>query len=213
VQLFMKRLRKYYTGKSIRFYLCGEYGDKTGRPHYHILLFGHDFADKKLYSENRGNKLYTSETLESLWPYGHCPIGQVTEQSAAYVARYIMKKINGDMAEDHYHAVDSETGEITKIKPEFSTMSRRPGIGSKWFEQNHHDLYSRGYYVDSNGKKYKIPKYYDKMLEEFDQFKFLDVKEKREELAELFEENHSPDRLHAKEMILQSKIEKLNREI
>jgi hypothetical protein len=101
-QLFMKRLRKKY-GKGIRFYMCGEYGDKLGRPHFHACLFGHDFADKKLWkTTDSKSKLYRSAELEKLWPYGFSSVGDVTFESAAYVARYIMKKVSGDASESHY---------------------------------------------------------------------------------------------------------------
>ena len=95
---FMKRLRKKY-GSQVRFFHCGEYGDLNKRPHYHAILFGVDFAhDRKLWSQKDGMKLFTSESLEKLWPYGFCTIGQVTFESCAYVARYIMKKQTGEKA-------------------------------------------------------------------------------------------------------------------
>ena len=90
-QLFMKRLRKKHKHK-IRFFHCGEYGEKNQRPHYHALIYNHDFSDKRLFKERKNIKLYTSKELEELWPYGFSTIGDVTFQSSAYVARYIMKK-------------------------------------------------------------------------------------------------------------------------
>ena len=89
-QLFMKRVRKRF-GTNIRFYHCGEYGEKLGRPHYHACLFNFDFEDKILWKEINGQKLYISQSLSELWPFGFSTIGEVTYQSAAYVARYIMK--------------------------------------------------------------------------------------------------------------------------
>ena len=90
-QKFMKRLRKRF-GDGIRFYHCGEYGSLLGRPHYHACLFNFDFPDKYLWKENNGQKLYRSPSLEELWPYGYSSIGTVTFESAAYVARYILKR-------------------------------------------------------------------------------------------------------------------------
>ena len=75
--------------------MCGEYGDKLGRPHYHAIIFGVTFVDKKLWSIRRGNNLYRSATLEKLWPYGFSSIGTVNFETAAYVARYVTKKITG----------------------------------------------------------------------------------------------------------------------
>lgn len=101
-QLFMKRLRKKY-GSGIRFYMCGEYGEKLARPHFHACLFGHDFDDKKVWKKtDAGSVLYRSAELEKLWPFGYSSVGDVSFESAAYVARYIMKKITGEAAESHY---------------------------------------------------------------------------------------------------------------
>ncbi|AXH74125.1 MAG: replication initiator protein [Microviridae sp.] len=100
-QLFMKRLRKKY-GDNIRFYMCGEYGENFGRPHFHACLFNHDFSDKKLWKTVNKMPLFRSAELEELWPFGFSSIGSVTFESAAYVARYIMKKITGEAAEKHY---------------------------------------------------------------------------------------------------------------
>lgn len=93
-QLFMKRLRFEFSNVKIRFYHCGEYGEKFGRPHYHALLFGIDFeADRTLYSQSKqGSKLYVSDTLNKLWNKGFATIGNITFESAAYVARYVVKK-------------------------------------------------------------------------------------------------------------------------
>lgn len=166
-QLFMKRLRKHFFGNlksNIRYFHCGEYGEdqealkqnikKLGRPHHHACLFGFDFSDKILWKNKNGVKLYTSKTLENLWPYGFSTIGAVTFESAAYVARYIVKKINGDMAEKHYNGKT----------PEYTTMSRRPGIASTWFDKYGSEVYPRDF-VTSRGFKAKPPKYYDKIYD------------------------------------------------
>ena len=68
-QKFMKRLRKRFGG-GIRFYHCGEYGERTRRPHYHACIFNFDFSDKKLFKIVNNHRLYTSEQLEELWPFG-----------------------------------------------------------------------------------------------------------------------------------------------
>jgi hypothetical protein len=124
-QLFMKRLRKKYAPKKIRFFHCGEYGDQSFRPHYHALLFGHDFSDKKHYQTSNGHRLYKSDSLDDLWSHpvtknfmGDCLIGNLTFDSAAYCARYIMKKVTGEKSHDYYDG----------LQPEYATMSRRPGI-------------------------------------------------------------------------------------
>ena len=122
-QRFFKRLRKR-VGVPVRYYHCGEYGETFGRPHYHACIFGYGFPDRVLWSYSNGQPLYSSKELSDLWPYGHALIGEVTFDSAAYVARYIMKKVNGDRADEHYRRVDLDTGEIYQLPPEYTTMSR-----------------------------------------------------------------------------------------
>jgi len=143
-QDFMKRLRKHLsqerkdpcpchkgTDTKVRFFHCGEYGETYGRPHYHTLLFGHDFEDKVLeFTTPRGDEVFTSKTLGELWTHGLSKIGSVTFESAAYVARYITKKVTGDDAEKYYEG----------RKPEYVTMSRRPGIAHSWFEKFKSDV-------------------------------------------------------------------------
>ncbi len=111
-QKFIKRLRKKYhglspvhseTGKTtypIRYFHCGEYGSDLMRPHHHACLFNFDFLDKKPWSNSKGTTLYRSESLERLWPFGYSAIGSVTYQSAAYVARYITKKLTDPPAKN-----------------------------------------------------------------------------------------------------------------
>ncbi|WNK15025.1 MAG: replication initiator protein [Microvirus sp.] len=160
-QKFMKRLRKHFVPSPVRFFHCGEYGGKLDRPHYHVLLFGVDFIDKKPY--NNG-KLCISETLAKLWPFGFHTIGDVTFDSAAYVARYCLKKVTGDEAEAHYETTDFVTGELTQRSKEYVTMSRRPGIGSMWYDKYSSETY-RDDSVVMRGRSMRPPRFYDKRFE------------------------------------------------
>ena len=178
-QLFMKKLRKRY-GNGIRFFHCGEYGENGGRPHYHALLFNFDFKDKELWKIENDYRYYISQELNTLWGYGHCVIGDVTFESASYVARYIMKKVNGDKAEEYYQWADEETGEVFPLKPEYVTMSRRPGIGKKWYDKYHSDIYPKDF-ITVNGKKCRPPKYYDSILKEANPISFDVIHESRQE--------------------------------
>lgn len=189
-QDFMKRLRKKY-GNGIRFYHCGEYGEKYGRPHYHALLFGHDFADKRLFKvSSSGEKLYRSVSLEVLWPFGYSSIGAVTFDSAAYVARYVMKKINGKLADAGFYLVDdivdSDTGEVFSRKPEYNTMSRgckslkTGGIGKAWLDKYRSDVYPHDNVI-LKGRKMRPPKYYDRVYEHDYPDDFAEIKAKRSE--------------------------------
>ncbi len=197
VQLFMKRLRIKFKQFKIRFYMCGEYGELMQRPHYHILLFGFDFADKAEYKKNEGHTLYTSKVLDKVWGLGKCWIGNVTYDSANYVARYILKKISGEKAIKHYN------GNI----PEFTNMSRRPGIASDYIMKNLEGVYNSDSCI-VKGKEVKPAKYYDKIYDELCPEGFKKVMEKRLEKAKEIEEagDNTEDRLRVKEYIMQDKI-------
>ncbi len=214
-QLFMKRLRKKF-GANIRFYHCGEYGELYARPHYHACLFGIDFADKKPYKKINDNMLYTSQMLESLWtckscgkPLGYTTTAAVTFQSAAYVARYLMKKINGPNSEEHYQWVD-KYGEIFDRKPEYTTMSRRPGIGTSWLTKFRSDVYPHDHVI-INGEAVKPPKFYDNSHEHLYLTDFQAVKRKR-----IFKGKANaltPRQLNARRVIVEQRTEELKRKL
>lgn len=149
LQLFMKRYRKI-AGNGVRFFACGEYGDKTNRPHYHVLLLNTDLMDKKVIKSGPEYNLYASALLSSLWTAGSHAIGDVNFESAAYVARYCMKKITGKKAADHYRGREAE----------FIVMSRRPGIGTAYFEKYNPEMYTHDNII-VNGVATSIPRFYD----------------------------------------------------
>lgn len=201
------KLRLWRKGKKMRYYMCGEYGEKFQRPHYHYLIFGYDFPDKKIHREYRGEKYYTSEELQKLWTYGHSLIGRVTVESAAYCARYVMKKQTGKKSLQHYVNADGVV-----LYPEFSRMSLKPGIGAEWFEKyGVTDVYDSGDFVVVNGKKYSTPRYYDKLLESLDAERLLSTKAERITRAEAHSTNNTPDRLAVREEVHRHKAKNLKR--
>lgn len=166
-QLFVKRVRAW-AGIPLRFFGVGEYGGRLQRPHYHTILFGVDFPDKWAWSRTPvGNVLYRSERLEKLWPFGQCLFGAVTPQAAAYVARYTTKKFNGALAVTAYNRtrVDPDTGEERswQVKPEFAVMSRRPGIGTEWFQRYAGDAFPSDFLI-IDGQKRRVPNFYKAKL-------------------------------------------------
>lgn len=202
-QKFMKRLRKRIEPELVRFFHCGEYGEKNGRPHYHALLFGYQFPDLYPWKETNGQILYRSPMLEELWPYGHSLVGHVTFESAAYVARYVVKKITGKEAAAYYG----------DRKHPYVTMSRRPGIGTEWFKQFKNDVYPHDYLIIRNGIKSTPPRFYDNMLETIDQKTFKKIKNKRRNKAcnpENYDDN-TPSRLHQKAIVKGANLEQLVR--
>lgn len=162
-QKFMKKLRK--RKGQVRYFHCGEYGDKRNRPHYHAILFGMDFKDKKQWKENEnGDMLYTSKELEAIWGYGFCSLGSVSFQSAAYVARYVTKKV---MAKGEYTYVkyDYRSKRFRKVAPEYGTMSRNPGIGADWIKKHEKNIYPRDEVI-INGRVSKPPRFYDEKVKQ-----------------------------------------------
>lgn len=179
-QLFMKRLRKRFFPRLIRFYMCGEYGEKFQRPHFHACLFNLDFSDKVLLRRSdAGSCLYRSPVLEVLWPFGFSSIGELNFESAAYAARYVVGKVTGACAVDHYARVDRDTGELRWIEPEFSHMSLKPGVGRRWIDRYERDVFPHDYVV-IRGRKVKPPKYYDRIFAAKAPEAFQLVAEKRE---------------------------------
>lgn len=115
--LFIKRLRKR-SGLKIRYFGCGEYGEQTGRPHYHIALFG--FAGCSFGITRKGKTYCCPQCalVNAAWARGQILLGRLEQQSAAYIAGYVVKKWT---AHDH----PGLEGRL----PEFARMSLRPGIG------------------------------------------------------------------------------------
>lgn len=213
-QKFMKRLRKSFSGETVRFYMCGEYGETFGRPHYHVCLFGIDFDDKVLISGTAGDDkaLYRSERLGRLWPFGFSSIGAVTFESAAYVARYVMKKVTGDMAKDHYRYVDLETGEIYQRTPEFCKMSLRPGIGAFWLDKFSRDVYPRDYVV-SRGTKAKPPRYYDVLYSRREPLEFEYLQYRRTLDADKRRDDNTLERLAVREECAKARLNQFKRSL
>lgn len=207
-QLFLKRYRKHH---KIRFFHCGEYGDENHRPHYHSLIFGHVPGDLVFAEKNHnGDPLYISPFISKLWDKGSHRIGALTFESAAYVARYIVKKVTGEKAEDHYQSVDLETGEIHTIIPEYITMSRRPGIGAGWYDRWKSDVYPADDVI-MRGQQMRPPKFYDRQLEVTDPKLLSELKQKRKLNAVQFADNNTTDRLRVRETVKLAQAKQLKR--
>lgn len=135
---------------SFRYFGCGEYGKDGKRPHYHICIFGYDFPDKERITFGQSD----SKMLRRIWSKGHVSVGDLTFQSAAYIARYCLKKLKG--------------GDDLKLQKEYIMMSNRPGIGAGWLDQYSKDLGALGRVQMRDGSWYTVPPYYAKRLSAVD---------------------------------------------
>ena len=211
--------------------MCGEYGDDSWRPHYHAIIFGYDFSigteynkewcerRQQVQSSEVGNPYYISPLLSKLWPDGFHLIAECTWETAAYVARYCTKKITGDEAEAHYTRTiidwNEFTGEVfhfqeTELEPEYSTMSRRPGIGHAWYQKYKSDCYPSNFLIQ-DGRKSPIPKYYDKLLERENEIEFKAIKISRELALLAHKHDLTPERLKQRHQTKLAQFNQLKR--
>jgi len=219
--LFIKKLRKRYNDRKIRYYQVGEYGEDFGRPHHHVCLFGLDWRDedcipkgqtkkkeitKKMVAIRNGDPVYVSDGLNEIWEKGNVEIGQITFKSAAYAARYVIKKITSGEEQATFYKTN-EYGEQVNVLPEYATMSNRPGIGRSWVDMFKGDFFPKDY-CTYKGKKYKTPSYYTRVLEEEDQ-EYLKYKRKLKGAQNKSEKTLA--RLDVKRRILQKKVKRLER--
>ena len=188
LQKFMKDLRRYfeyhYDIHNIRFFACGEYGSKSGRPHFHILLYNCPIPDLKFWKNSRGNTYWTSEILNNVWKNGYVVVGDLTFESCAYVARYIMKKQKGKGSINYKYL---------GLTPEFTLMSRRPGIGGDYFQYKYNDIYENDKVVLPNSKGKTLclqpSKYYDKLFQVVEPCHYDEIKDQRRRNADISHSN------------------------
>lgn len=227
VQLFFKRLRKRYAEESIAYAYCAEYGDEGGRPHYHVILFGHDFDDKSYWKKSAsGSKLWKSKECEQLWGCGQILLGEVTKETADYVGRYAVKKVTGQRAKEHYRRLDPMTGEEYFLTPEFFRVSKgraQPGeslpfgrgVGARWLERFFSDVFPGDQVVFRGGRSRKPPRYYLKLLKRRDSETFDAIKAKREVEAQdpkrLAEQ--TPERRSVRDQISKAKLSMKRRQL
>jgi len=218
-QTFMKKYRNslntrvynLHTGRNnnitlikdrIRFFHCGEYGEDDRRPHYHAIIFNHQFGDLTKWKEN----LFLSEKLKSIWQNGFISIGNVTIERAQYVAKYIIKKITGKHAQEHYSHI-TRYGEEVSLTPEYITMSRRPGIGSRCYDKYQDDIFPSNF-ITFKGVKMSAPKYYSNKLKEDNPHEYEKlIRRKKLEFKKRIKDN-TPARLLVREQCAKARIQK-----
>lgn len=190
VQLFIKRLRN--AGFHFKYFGCGEYGDFSSRPHYHLLIFSDNMQlhDLTFYKRAGDYLLYNSDTISDFWRVqkpkgqpverlGFVVVAQVSYKSCAYTARYVCKKLTGSKAQV-YHDYN--------LLPEFAMMSSRPAIAREWFLENKDsmDFNNLIFSTVEGAKRIHMPKYYVRLLESFDpeDLTYSSINDLRKSLAE-----------------------------
>lgn len=153
-----------------------------------------------------GHKLYVSPQLERLWPTGYSYIGDVTFESAAYVARYALKKVVTSR-DDLDRLIYKPTGEI--LDAEYVTMSRRPGIGTSWYKKYSSDVYPRGKRV-IRGRDMRPPRFYDNLYAVDDPIGFEDLQYRRE--LDVDKKDNTDVRLLVKEEVTTARSNLFKRE-
>ena len=211
-QKFMKRLRKHYAPRKIRYFHCGEYGENLERPHYHACIFGLDFPDRVPFSSTNEVTTYTSDILQRIWGKGFATCGELNYQTAAYTARYIMKKMTGTKAEEHYERLEVTTGQIINLQPEYITMSLRPGIGKSFYEKFKTDFFpSDECPVPGRGVYKKVPQYYEGLYGQEAGNTLEQIKKKREEYRNTNSDEYTAERLEIKYKVKKAQLQHLRR--
>lgn len=225
-QNFMKKLRKRIAPEKVRYYMAGEYGNictahggyvhtkvkdklpcyvcKIGRPHYHVILFNYRPTDEYKWAIRKGNQCYRSETIEKCWQHGTSEYGLLTPASARYVAGYILKKITGEKAEEHYR-LPSNSGNYHYALPEYNNMSLKPGLGTTWYEKYYRDIFPDDFVMEGDRKK-KVPKYYMQLLREKHPDFYEEIKLQRRDKALLNSQKPNQPSLEARETCHQAKL-------
>lgn len=192
MRLFLRRVRARF-GR-VRYYYAGEHGELNGRPHFHALLFGVDFHDRVPWGESpSGFSMDRSATLEALWPHGFSSVGDVTFKSAAYVARYVMKKVGDNLSEA------------------FCRMSRMPGIGARWYELFGSDVRKGQVVID--GAQMQAPRFYMRRLKAEKPFVYRRVMALRDQAARDGIPEQLPGRLEARSAVALARRSQSKRKI
>lgn len=194
----------------IRYHMCGEYGPLNGRQHYHANMFGINFADRKRWKTTpAGYVIYKSETLDKIWGNGYASIGQLTWQTAAYTARYNMKKAGEKNKK--WEILNPDTGEIILREPEYQKMSRNPGIGKDWIKQFKTDVYPRGTIL-VNGAEVTTPRFYDDYYRTIDEDAYQRLKSARQHEQGKRPVELTKNRIIAEETVTRAKLAFLKRQ-
>lgn len=207
-QLFAKRLRKKCG--PFRFFMCGEYGEKLDRPHFHAVLYGLNLPDLEPVSsvQSKHQKL-KSALLTKTWGQGLTDISVFTPGAAQYVAGYVFKKMSADERERRGNdkVLDWRTGQLVERVPEYARMSLRPGIGFTYFEKYHRDILNWDNVI-IDGKEWNIPPYYDTLISRLPASDIDAIKFARSQKGDAADRTRA--RLETREKVAQARVNHYN---
>lgn len=204
VQKFMKRLRKRYHDIDIRSFGCAEYGDRGGRPHYHIMLFNIAFEDEvpgpmRTSFDGAKYRCQNSEILSDLWGNGYTEIGTVTFASAAYVAKYTRKKLIEGVKERE----DGRERERT------IAVSNRPGIGHGYLELHFEQTFGLDQ-IPLTNKVTPVPEYFMRKIKEKSEWAYKVIKDRRRENRKELTPEKLQNKLNRRKTFLEERLKQLN---
>lgn len=189
LQDFLKRLRRFIEPDKIKYFASGEYGEsERHHAHYHLIIFGLNMYDKRVFSEHHHNLARDIWYVKcKAWDKGFVSVAPFNEARANYVAKYVIDKLNGREADKWYHG----------RTPEFCLTSQ--GLGLSWLKE-HAPLLKEEGFIRQGKKRVPLPRYYQDKLFPKDSYRNIDWRQyKQVKSAESFEELKKRSRTHDKE--------------
>lgn len=164
VQDFLKRVRKYFFGSergTLRYYIAGEYGPSTMRPHYHCIMFGLPLDDLV---QSSNPQYYNSAVMAKLWPYGFHQISPLQPNMIAYTCHYVTGKLDPESYELY---------DLHNMQRPFNFQSCKPSIGRRWYDEHKDEVmellsnpsYKISVAMEDKGYTFPPPKYFEYLLE------------------------------------------------
>lgn len=209
-QLFIKHLRRDLAPRQIRFIAQGEYGDQTGRPHYHAVVFNYSSGDLKIWKPRDGMApIFLAPRLTALWKKGNVFESPFEPGCANYIAAHCVKRLSQEKAEESglLQRLHLQTGEWITARPEFWVMSRRPGIGAGYFDRYADELWTHDSVILHN-REASVPRYYNRLMEEADPERYARLRDARVAEARKPDRraNNTPARLASREQVTKARL-------
>lgn len=178
LDLFWKKARHEFQtpARPFKYFACGEYGDRTLRPHYHFAGFDFKIDDLRPFKQTASGWYFLSERLREVWKHGHVIVAPLDWDCAAYISRYVTKKMHG-ATKRYKDTFDPETGEVHAYTVERAFQSK--GLGLPWYEANKDEVWNLDGCLFKGQYLVKPPRYYYKRLQDEDPEKAALIRERR----------------------------------